>query len=92
MYDLCTYVIITINMFQKRFHGKGTVEFEDGSFIMGYWLHGIKQGHFKVNLVGSVGSLYTVQQQASRPVMGVTDIILAKISAIESQSRVFARV
>jgi hypothetical protein len=36
-------------MFQKRFHGKGTVEFEDGSFIMGYWLHGIKQGHFKVS-------------------------------------------
>jgi hypothetical protein len=24
---------------------------------MGYWLHGIKQGHFKVNSVGSVGSV-----------------------------------
>jgi hypothetical protein len=54
VYDL--HVISIINVFQKRFHGKGTVEFEDGSFMMGYWLHGIKQGHFKVNSVGSVSS------------------------------------
>ena len=34
---------------QRKFHGKGTVEFEeDGSFMSGVWEHGIKQGLFKI--------------------------------------------
>ena len=34
---------------QRKFHGKGTVEFEeDGSFMSGVWEHGVKQGLFKI--------------------------------------------
>ena len=34
---------------QRKFHGKGTIEFEeDGSFLSGVWEHGIKHGLFKI--------------------------------------------
>ena len=34
---------------QRKYHGKGTVEFEqDGSFMSGVWEHGVKQGLFKI--------------------------------------------
>ena len=35
---------------QKRFHGKGNLELEDGSYLVGYWEHGVRHGDFKVLL------------------------------------------
>jgi len=32
----------------KLFHGKGTVEFSDGSYIQGTWDHGVRQGNFRI--------------------------------------------
>jgi len=32
----------------RNFHGKGTMEFIDGSSMMGYWEHGLRQGNFKI--------------------------------------------
>ena len=33
---------------QRKFHGKGSIEFEDGSFLTGVWEHGVKHGLFKI--------------------------------------------
>jgi len=33
---------------KRNFHGKGSLELEDGSCVLGYWLHGVRHGDFKV--------------------------------------------
>jgi len=32
----------------RLFHGKGAIEFDDGSYMSGYWEHGLRQGDFKI--------------------------------------------
>jgi len=44
---------------KRNFHGKGSLEMEDGSFIMGHFLHGIRHGDFKVE--SRTGSVYFIQ-------------------------------
>jgi len=33
---------------ERKFHGRGTVEFDDGSYMSGMWEHGLRQGLFKI--------------------------------------------
>ena len=46
---------------EEECHGKGVLEYDDGSYLSGSWLHGRREGHFLLDTSHPRSSVYHLE-------------------------------